>query len=351
MNARPIDAAEGYRLFRRVGGAIELDEINEHLRGLALRPVSPRMLIHYRRLFRHGYDSYIPINRLDIALAGDDAWSDELQARYHEVAQTVDAEVIWNARVQNVAVESHGVSTATVVGPEVPPAGVSVVLRLLASGIERTGSVTRSDRVSGRFHVAFDPYTSVPVALANSPITAAVRIELPSGAENLVAIADVILSLDRFLVRADPARSSLVRVHRFSMSSPLDLSISGNEGLLAALGLLSTAVLIRKQWYEGTKTKYEARGIHLDNEQRRSSAQWEADAKLKKALQDEVGRADATLLQSIEQPGLPLGEPDSPERQRLSDAAQAAIDVPISVELDYLPALDQPRTPIEADNG
>jgi hypothetical protein len=339
MAARPIDAAEGYRLYRRSGGDVELDEINEHLRGLELRPVSPRMLVHYQRLFRHGYDSYVPINRLDIALAGEDAWSEELQARYPEIAQAVDGEAIWQARTRPVAIESIGVSTATVLGAEIPPAGAPVVLRMIASGIERSGSVTRSDPKSGRFHVAFDPYTSVPLAPADSLFTAWLRFELPPGAENLAAVADVFLSLDRFLVRADPDRSSLTRVRQFSMSSPIEVLISGHEILLAALGVASAVVLLRKQWYEGTKTKYEAEGVKLDNEQRRASAQLEADAELGRALSDEVDQAEAPLLESVARPQLPVGEPDSAERRQLNEAAQAAIDLPIETQITPQPDL------------
>lgn len=85
MAARPIDAAEGYRIYRAYGGAIELDEINEALRGMGLRPVSPRMYLHYRRMAQHGYETYVPINRFDIAVASDHAWSEDLRARYPEI--------------------------------------------------------------------------------------------------------------------------------------------------------------------------------------------------------------------------------------------------------------------------
>ena len=128
-------AAEGYRLFRQTNRAVTLDEVNEHLRGLGLREVSPRMLVHYERLYRHGYSSYVPINRLDIALAGEDAWSDELQARYPEIAQPTPAEIIWDGRVRDVQVLSLGISTATITGDEIPRAGLPVVLRLLSTGI------------------------------------------------------------------------------------------------------------------------------------------------------------------------------------------------------------------------
>jgi len=342
MNARPIDAAEGYRLFQRANGVATLDEINEYLRGLDLREVSPRMLVHYRRLYRHGYSSYIPINRLDIALAGGDAWSDELQARYPEVAQPTDAEAIWNGQVRRVRVLSLGVSTATITGDDVPGAGRPVVLRLLTTGIERAGTVSRSDPHTGLFHVAFDPYTSVPLAPSDSPVTASLRIELPEGAQNLAAIADVVLSLDRFLVRADPSRTSLTRVLSFTMESPIDVVIVGNDLLQGALVVLGAVVLLRKQWHEGTKAKYEAEGISINNEQRVANAQKEADDDLKKAFQQEVEEAEAPLLESLAQPELPLGEPDSRERRQLSDAAQAAVDMPPSVEIE---------SPDESDHG
>jgi hypothetical protein len=313
-----------------------LDEINEYLRTLGLREVSPRMHIHYRRLHRHGYDSYIPINRLDIALAGDDAWSDELQARYPEVSQPFDAELIWNASITRVTVESLGVSTATVRTEAVPRTGEPVVLRLLTARIERGGTVIRADRAASRIHVAFDPFHSVPLAPADAPAASSVSIQLPDNAKNLAAITDVVLKLDRFLIRADTSRKSLTRIRSFSMASPLEFLLAGSEALIAALAVLGAIVLLRKQWYEGTKSKYEAEGIHLDNEQRRSAAQTSADEDLKRALDAEVGAADPKMLKSLAQPGLPVGDPASPQRQQLADIAKAAIDLPQSTSVQFL---------------
>ncbi len=342
MAARPIDAAEGYRLFQQTNGGVTLDEINEHLRGLDLREVSPRMLVHYQRLYRHGYSSYIPINRLDIALAGEDAWSDELQARYPEVAQPTDAEAIWDGQVRRVRVLSLGVSTATITGDDIPGAGLSVVLRMLATGIERTGMVSRSDRHSGRFHVAFDPYTSVPLAPADSPVTASLRVELPESAENLVAIANIILNLDRYLVRADPTRTSLTRVLSLAMSSPIEILIVGGLLLEGAVRMAERVVRLRRDWYEGTKARYESEGLQLDSKERKASAQMETDATLKKALQREVDASQAPLLESLQQPPLPLGGPGTSDRQQLSDAAQAAVDLPWNAEIRSLPEQSPP---------
>lgn len=332
MAARPIDAAEGYRLFLRHGGAVELDEINEYLSGLGLRKVSPRMLLHYRRLHRHGYESYIPINRLDIALAGEDAWSDELRARYSEISESFPAEITWDARTYPAVVESLGAASATATSDASPPAGTSLVLRLITTGIARTGKVVRVDPHSGRFHIAFDPYTSVPVAPRDSPYQATLRFALADEAESLAAVADLMLNLDRVLVRSTSPEGVLVRVSRLSLNTPLEILLVGGPILTGAVYLLKKVTEIRKSWYEGTKAKYEAEGIQLDNEQKRRNAQLETDRALSTALNAELSEVEDTpLLDQISTPQLPKGDPDSSERRRLVEAAQSATELPIDL--------------------
>lgn len=331
LNARPLDAAEGYRLYRRTDGTATLDEINEHLRGLSLRPVSKRMLVHYQRLYRHGYESYIPINRLDIALAGEDAWSEELHARYPELSEATPAEAIWNLRSHPVLVESLGVSTATITSESVPSAGTPVVLRLLASGIERTGTVVRAEKKAGRFHMAFDPYTSVPIAPLDSAVRATIRFAIPQTALNLSALADILLATERFLVLADPQREHLVRVRTVSLNSPLEVVVQGATTLTPVLAVAWLLVEVRKKWYEGTEAKYRAHGLKIDNEQRRAAIQKEADAGIKKALEAEVDLEsdDVEILSMVaEAAQLPLGDPGTPDRRRLSDIGQAALELP-----------------------
>lgn len=331
MNARPLDAAEGYRLYRLTQGEATLDEINDHLRGISLRPVSRRMLVHYQRLYRHGYESYIPINRLDIALAGEDAWSEELHARYPELSVATPAEAIWNLQSHPVLVESLGVSTATIISEVVPSAGTPVVLKLRASGIERSGSVIRSEKRAGRFHVAFDPYTSVPLAPPDSAVRAQIRFTIPEPALNLSAITDIFLATDRFLVLADPHREHLVRVRAVSLNSPLELVVQGADTLIPVLAVAWLVVQIRKKWYEGTEAKYRAQGIQIDNEQRRAAIQKEADAMLKRQLEEEVelDADDVEILTDLAQPPhLPLGDPGTPQRRRLSDIGRAALELP-----------------------
>ncbi len=337
MTARPIDAAEGYKLFVSHSGAIELDEINEYLRGVDLRPVSPRMLVHYRRLFQHGYRSYITINRFDIAVASDHAWSDEQRARYAEIAQSVPAEVIWGAARYPAEVSGLGAATATVWSSPVPQAGTSLVLHLQMTGIERTGTVVRSDPQSGRFHVAFDPYTSVPVAPHDSHFSANVAFALSDDAESVVAINDLMLKLDRLLIESATGQQELVRVSRLSMNSPLELLLIGGPVVALAVCVLNKVIVARKNWYEGTKEKYEAEGIQLDNDQKRRNAQLEADRELRRTLRVELHSHEGTpQLDELATPGLRVGDPESPERLRLVQAAEAAIDLPIDTSAEAI---------------
>ncbi len=335
MAARPIDAAEGYELFARLGGDVELDEINEHLRGLGLREVSPRMYTHYQKLRRHGYSSYITINRLDLAVAGEYAWSDDMRARYPEVARPLPAELVFGAKKYFVAVERLGAVSASVVTEGVPPAGASVVLMLQATGIERTGSVVRSDPSSGRFHMAFDSYTSLPVASADSPVRVRMRFDLPSQAESVTALADLMLRLDRFLIRSSGETGDLVRVASMRMNSPLDLTLVGSVAGGDVL-FLRKVVEMRKAWHEGTKAKYEAEGIGLDNVVKRRGAQVETSNELAAAIEGEFHAEATPLLDELETATMPKGEPGDERRGQIIEAATAALELPFDLEADLL---------------
>lgn len=338
MTARPIDAAEGYRLFLRHGGEVELNEVNEYLRGVGLRAVSPRMLLHYRRLQQHGFESYIPINRFDIAVAGDHAWSEELRARYPEVSRPLRAEAVWGAQRIPVVVESLGSASASVIGDASPLPGKSVVIRLLETGIARIGTVVRHDPESGRFHVAFDPYTSLPIAPPDSPFRASIVITLGSEAESVVAIADLMLKLDRLLARALAADDPLTRIHRLSLNSPLEIILLGGAALGTVVALIKQIIESRKAWYEGTKAKYETEGIRLNNAQKQRNAQLEADHALAEALDAEWTNQETPLLDELASASLPKGLPSSRERLRLIESARSVIELPvdISAELEGL---------------
>ena len=67
MSMHTMRAAEvGWSIFRSTNPPPTHDEINEFLKLDDLPPVSVRMYDHYRRLVRHGFSTYVPINELDM---------------------------------------------------------------------------------------------------------------------------------------------------------------------------------------------------------------------------------------------------------------------------------------------
>jgi hypothetical protein len=61
-------AEEGWRLFQQADPPVDFEAINRQLENLDLPKVSSRMYDHYRRLKRHGFDRYMPINELDMVI-------------------------------------------------------------------------------------------------------------------------------------------------------------------------------------------------------------------------------------------------------------------------------------------
>lgn len=345
MAARPIDGAEGYGLFLRHDGDLELDEINEYLRGINMREVQPRMLQHYKKLQRHGYDSYITQNRLDLAVAGEHAWTEDMRAQYPELRQHVAAEFDHLGRVTAATVERIGTASASVLVTAPPPAGSTVVLRLLATGIERLGTVTRTDHESGRFHVVFDTYSSLPVAADDAPYKARIVFDLPDTAESVVAISDLLLRLERALTRLDRRGSEVTRISSMRMESPLEIQLTGNELIDTFLKVATALVALRHVWYQSTKVKYEGAGVALDNAQKRRAAQKEADAALMQAMESEENAETTPLLDQVRTSEFDKGEPGSMTRRQLIEAVRATIALPIEMTLARLASKSEPPQP------
>ena len=292
MTARPIDGAEGYRFFLQHEGHVGLEEINHYLREIGLREVRPRMLSHYRKLLRHGFGGYVTQNRLDLAVAGNSGWIEELQARYSELTQAEEAEVWWDDGVAIATVESVGLASATIEVQPVPPPNAPVVFRLRASGRATTATVIRSDSDSGRAHLQFDVYGGIAVAPQDSPYAMQVQVEIPDGAETMPAISDLLFRIERTVGRAQGLVDELPRVQSIKMASPLELVLVAAEPLNVALGVLLAAPLLRKHWYQGRKAKLEAEGVELDNEAKRRALQLEVDQDLKSQLEKAVDGED-----------------------------------------------------------
>lgn len=331
VQARPIDGAEGYALYLRNGGQVELDEINEHLRGLGLREVRPRMLQHYEKLMKHGYRSYMTQNRLDLSIAGESAWSEDLRAQYAEVRRAFPGELVQGTRTYPVSVESLGVLSATCTAERVPTAGGVVVLRLTTTGIERLAVVTRSDKASGRVHLAFDVYTSIPIALSDAPYAVLITFDLPEESGNVAAISDLLVRLDIALARVATGSDQMPRVTRVSMASPLEVELTGNATLDTFIKVAGAILTLRLAYWQSRKAKLEARGIELDNEQKRAALQREVDSKLSKEIDASEDASEGPVLDALRQSGLEVGEAGTLTRREFLEGARAVLALPVQM--------------------
>lgn len=65
MSAGTTSARRGYEIFLQRDGVIELEDVNARLAADRLRPISKRMMSHYRSLLRYDQPRYVPINAFD----------------------------------------------------------------------------------------------------------------------------------------------------------------------------------------------------------------------------------------------------------------------------------------------
>jgi hypothetical protein len=68
-NALFVDALKGYEFFYLRRGKATLDEINNHLMQEGRHPIARRTYTHYWHLLRHGFRTYLPINKFDVYAA------------------------------------------------------------------------------------------------------------------------------------------------------------------------------------------------------------------------------------------------------------------------------------------
>jgi hypothetical protein len=142
------------------------------------------------------------------------------------------------------------------------------------------------------------------------------------------------LKLDRLLTRVpiEDDQRELVRLAHLSLSSPLETLLAGGVVLATAVNLALIVAKVRLTWYKGTKKKYEAQGIKLDNDKKRRSAQLEADRELSKAVSGELAEDDTPLLDEFASAGIPKGSPGSETRRQFIEAVQSAIELPAGFE-------------------
>jgi len=65
-NALFVDALKGYEIYLKRRGDVTLDGINLELAKIRRNPIAQRTFSHYYKLMKHGFRSYIPINKFDV---------------------------------------------------------------------------------------------------------------------------------------------------------------------------------------------------------------------------------------------------------------------------------------------
>ena len=101
---------------------------------------------------------------------------------------------------------------------------------------------------------------------------------------------------------------------------------------LAAVGLfIERSTATRKNWHEGTKAKYEAKGIRIDTEQKRRKVQQEADGDLLSALEAEESVPSPPMLSKFATAQITVGPAASMSRRQFIEACRAALMIPVQV--------------------
>lgn len=66
MAAQFVDALIGYEFYLKARGKATIEEVNDYLASQERRPIKQRTYGHYRKLLKHGFRNYIPINQFDV---------------------------------------------------------------------------------------------------------------------------------------------------------------------------------------------------------------------------------------------------------------------------------------------
>lgn len=66
MAAGFVDALLGYEFYLQTRGEATMTDVNAHLESKNRYPIALRTYQHYRKLIRHGFRTYVPINKFDV---------------------------------------------------------------------------------------------------------------------------------------------------------------------------------------------------------------------------------------------------------------------------------------------
>lgn len=313
------DAQAGWNIYRSSGYSFTLDEINEKLAASGFNAVAPRTYSHYRKLYRYGYQRYVPINQLDVETLRDPVWGGALQSRFRfrptkqkiqllvsleddviglrgDLVQLSDVQGSAVVDVRNSPLEPdpraiEGSHTLVILGDSTKAAVVEIVqptaedpsivaILFLFFGFVPT--------------VELAPLSGLPVAQAVFRVTTQ---EQGSPVVVLRSLYSLFEAIDSARLVCDQVLDTLeivdkfafppTRIDRLSFGSPLVADVSLGEPLLVIIaGLLGSLEYLRRKHFEANIArgqakildakadvfKEHARKLRIDNDRREIAA-------------------------------------------------------------------------------
>lgn len=293
MAATTRDAQYGWELFKESGYALSYRELNEALRANGMRAVSLRMFQHYHKLFRYGYEEYLPINQLDVKTLQNPVWDAATRNRYalREISIPVRLRLVHKKKLLELSglatrisdallvVRLEGATAEEVAAAKVRASDQRVDVTFMDSGeilegrIDSVFAETRQRIVV--FRISFSAAGSLnTLGIRESLGSQPLRVEIHPRRDN-VYLSDLVQSLywlfqgieaaraagDELLMEMDQEqRFSLpaTKVGRLRLESPLlvELYVAA-PAVLLVLSIVRRLVVIRNEKLTGDVTKEE----------------------------------------------------------------------------------------------
>lgn len=293
MAATFRDARYGWEIFKESGYTLTFAQINGNLVRAGFRPVSMRTYQHYHKLFRYGYEEYLPINQLDVRTLSNPVWDAATRNRYalREVSLDIEVRLVhkksavrlrgFATRISDavVVVRLEGTAAKDVGAAKIKASDQRVELVFLESGeilpalIESIYAQPRQDIVTLRLGLVSTgsiEALGIRTALGTRPLW--IKIEAQ---DESVYLSDLVQSLYWMFQALDAARAAgdeilmelspndefnlaPARVKRLSLQSPLEVELLlAAPAILMVLTIVKKMVRIRNDVLEGDLTKQE----------------------------------------------------------------------------------------------
>ena len=252
-NASPADTRAGWSLYHAQIEKPSLAELNALLSVAGFGPVSPRTFDHYRDLERAGYESYLAINRFDVARASRPFENVSASGRY----RTTPSEL----SVQFSVVRESDVFVATAVVRELSDSGAVIVV----VGVEEIAGLKRAKLASAEtVSVTFPGLQRSVLARVTEISQAADAVSVEIEFSRLRSISEFVdvsaLPIERFSIRvtgqSDDERSADLVARRIYYTLDLiescrnllnELLLASEEEVDAERQLIEPASIVRLQ--------------------------------------------------------------------------------------------------------